>query len=156
MYTQKLHLPLAALLICILALTGCKDSGSGSNKNNAYNGLAVRVVNTGSGDLELSQDSDASTGFCYQEDGCPTSGGGSFHTVFEGQDTIMDSSDPDGQAVGVQVGFHVDAGSGYFEIVEGKAYRDDAGFLEFEAADVVYTSDEFSAETVSFPKIRPV
>lgn len=75
----------------------------------------------------------------------------SFSTVFEGQESVIDYSTEEGTVVGVNVAFHVDAGSGYFEIVAGNSFRDDDGFLEFESGEVLYTSEEFSeGETVSY------
>lgn len=138
---------IAALSIMALTFLGCSGNGSGSEGSSSPNSLAVRAVNTGSGDLELSQEGEASTVFCYEEDGCETPGGFSFNTVSEGQESLVDYSHPDGKAVGVKVNIKVDAGSGYLEIVTGETYRDDSDFLEFDTEKVVHTTDEFSAET---------
>lgn len=132
------------LFLSITLFTGCKDSSSGNKNENNLNGLGIRVVNTGDVDLELSMDSDADTDFCYEETGCEDTGGHGFYLIYPDNESVVSHSTPDGQAVGIQIGFHVDAGSGYFEVVTGNAYRDDADFLEFDSDKVMYTSDEFT------------
>ncbi|NGP87612.1 hypothetical protein [Fodinibius halophilus] len=135
-------------LLCVvfgmLLITGCKDSGTDAgNEGELMESLGVRVVNTGSGDLEVKTDGEASIDFCYENSGCEELSGGSFHTIFEGQSSEIDYSSPDKKAVGVKVSFHVTKGSGKTEIVEGRTYRDDAGFLEFEEGEVLHTASSF-------------
>lgn len=141
---------LSALIVISLIITlGCKDNSS--NSKSSSNGLAVKAINTGTDDLEISQDAEASIDFCYESEGCIELSGQSFSWVYEGEESLIDYSDDEGKAVGIKVDFHVDNGSGYFEIVEGEAYRDDAGFLEFEEGKTLYTSDEFTeGNTVSY------
>lgn len=133
------------LLPLMMLFTGCKDNTSGSEDESATNGLAVRAVNTGDVDLEISMDGNAKTDFCYESSGCEDTGGQSFHVIYPDNESLIDYSTPEGgKAVGIKISFSVDQGSGYFEVVTGEAYRDDAGFLEFESDAVVYTSDPFS------------
>jgi hypothetical protein len=110
----------------------------------ALAGMAVRAVNTGSGDLEIEMDDEAATTFCYEGEICEEMGGGSLHMVFEGKFSNIDQSLPDQKVVGVKASFHVTKGSGKAEIISGRAYRDDAGFLEFEDGSVLYTSGSFT------------
>lgn len=140
--------------LSLILLAGCKDSstGAGENEQATGDGLAVRAVNTGSEDLELETDSEANIDFCYEGDGCADTGGQSFHLVYAGESSLVDYSVPDKKAVGVTVGINITKGTGYFEVISGRPYRDDAGFLEFEeGGEVLYTSDTFSAgETARF------
>lgn len=145
----------AFLIFALLITVGCKDSSTNSGNDDSElkqpnNGLAIKAVNTGTGDLEISTDGDAAIAFCYESDGCEdiTGGGGSFHWITEGDASLIDYSSVDGKAVGANIAFHVDAGSGYFEVVSGYTYKDDAGFLEFEEDKVLYTSDGFTEGTI--------
>lgn len=133
---------LAIILIPFLLITGCSDSGTDSGSDT--DGLAVRAVNTGSGDLEIESDSEAGTAFCYDDEGCESLGGFSFHTIYEDNESLIFMSQVDKQAVGVKVGFRVTAGQGRVEVINGSAYSDDAGFREFDEGDVIHTSDTFS------------
>jgi hypothetical protein len=62
-------LTLSLFIITISIGTGCKDNSYGSDAN-AGNSLAIKVVNTGAKDLEVSTDGDASNAFCYSDSDC--------------------------------------------------------------------------------------
>ncbi|MTI88238.1 MAG: hypothetical protein FH748_09745 [Balneolaceae bacterium] len=149
---MKLYFPILLFAVLFMAI-GCNDSSTDTDDSTneiTGNALAIRAVNTGSGNLEISQDSEATTIFCYKSTSCGEAqgGGGSFHTIFEDSESLIDYSEDERQAKGVKIAFHVDEGSGYFEVISGRSYRDDAGFLEFEEGDVLYTSEAFSAGDV--------
>ncbi|MFP8487974.1 hypothetical protein ACKGJO_02655 [Gracilimonas sp. Q87] len=144
----------AFLMFALFITVGCKDSSTTSANDElgldeSDNGLAIRAVNTGTEDLEISTDGDTGIVFCYKSDGCKdvTSGGGSHHWITKDGESLISTSNDEGIAVGVLISFQVEAGSGYYEVVSGKAYRDDAGFLEFEPNKVLFTSDEFTKGT---------
>lgn len=134
-------------VVGVFLIFGCKDNATEATEtlkaNEEFAGMAVRAVNTGSGDLEIEMDNEAATTFCYEGESCGEMGGGSFHMVFEGKSSNIDQSLPDKKVVGVKASFHVTKGNGKAKIISGRAYRDDAGFLEFEEGDVLYTSDSF-------------
>jgi hypothetical protein len=141
-------------VLAIVLISGCQNSTTDSNDSGGDGemiGLAVRAVNTGTGDLELETDSNANIQFCYEEEGCVNITGGSFHTIFEGEDANIDFSTPDKHAVGVKVSFRVTNGSGKAEVISGRPYRDNSGFLEFEDGEVLHTSSSFSkGDVVTF------
>jgi hypothetical protein len=143
------------LMFALFMTVGCKDSSTNFDNDEQGldqpdNGLAIRAVNTGTKDLEISTDGDASIAYCYESDGCEeiSGGGGSFHWITEGDKSLISTSIDTSTAVGVLISFHVEAGSGFFEVVSGRAYRDQAGFLEFDPNEVLFTSDEFTEGTV--------
>lgn len=71
--------------------------------------------------------------------------------IYPAKASIITESSPGKHAVGVEVGFTVTAGEGRAEVVRGRSYRDDGGFREFEAGEVIHTSGTFSAgEVVAF------
>lgn len=140
-------------IFTILLFSGCKDSATDTAiaEGDELTGMAVRVVNTGSGDLEIETDGDANIDFCYEGEGCADVSGQSFHIIYEGSSSNIDYSLPDKSSVGVKVSFRVTKGSGKAEIISGRAYRDDAGFLEFEDGDLLHTSDSFEeGDVVTF------
>jgi hypothetical protein len=147
MHKCKLILLLAALTP--LFILSCSDDSTSSGDGEGES-LAVRIVNTGSGDLDIQSGGEHSTYFCYNGEDC--SGGSSccsFATIFQGQSDLFEISNPDKKAVGVEVGFQVDSGQGRFEIIRGTAYYDD-GWLEFDAVELLYSSDEFTSGSVSY------
>ncbi|SMO35779.1 hypothetical protein [Fodinibius sediminis] len=133
------------LFFSFTTLTGCSDNSTGSDGGSSNKSLGVRLVNTGSEDLEVETGSDNKITFCYDKEGCTELGGGGFATVFPDQEMVFNESDPDKFAIGVKVGVKITAGKGKIEIVRGESYRDDAGFLEFTPSEVVHTSDTYTA-----------
>lgn len=126
--------------------------GTGATESDkTSNGLAIRAVNTGSEDFEISyggmsegEDATGST-YCYSESGCEDLSGGDISIIYPENEGIINESNPeDGKAVGVKISLHVDAGTGYFEVVRGESYRDDAGFREFNPEEVVSKTDTYS------------
>lgn len=149
-------LRLSLILLFVMAFgVSCSDSGTDSSDVTAEaNGLGIRAVNTGSDDFEVSyggNQSENANGFsyCYSGTGCEETGGGGISIIYPEHDSIINESNPeDGKAVGVKVSIHIDAGTGYFEVVSGESYRDDAGFREFDPKEVVSTTDEYTEGTV--------
>ena len=132
-----------------LFLSGCSSDDSTAPDVDT-DGLAVFFVNAGDEDFDVQTDGANQMNFCYEGEGCESSSGGGFATVFEGQRLKYDFSDSDKKAVGVIVGFEVTGGTGYVEVVSGESYMDN-GWPEFNEAEVVYTSDTFEAgDTASF------
>jgi hypothetical protein len=134
-------------------LLSCSDDSTSSDEGEGTS-LAVRIVNTGSGDLDIQSGGEDSTYFCYAGEEC--SGGSSccsFATIFQGQSDLFNISNPERDAVGAEVGFRVESGQGRFEIVLGTAYYDD-GWLEFEESEILYTSEEFTSGSVSYSYTR--
>ena len=144
------------IILCIttfgLILSGCSSDDNGSSTAPGVNadGLAVFIVNAGDEDFDVQTGGDNQINFCYEGEGCESSSGAGFATVFENQRMDLQYSDSDKRAVGVIVGFEVTGGTGYVEIVRGESYTED-GWPEFNEVEVVYTSDTFSeGDTVSF------
>lgn len=135
--------------ILVVALLAVAVVGCGDDEDE--NGLAVRLVNTGSGDLDVQYGNGGPTiSFCYADGGCEEISGGTFVSVVEGASMVIDQSEADREAVGVIVGFEVTEGSGTAEIVSGRAYMDD-GWPEFDVGSVLETTEEFSAgDTFSY------
>lgn len=132
---------LTITLFSILLIAGCSDSST--DADTGADGLGLRAVNTGNGDLEIEMDGEIDTVFCY-DDGCTAVSGFSFYTIYEGKSSITSTSQVDKRAVGVKVGFRVTKGQGKMEVVRGESYRDEGGFKEFEPGNVIHTSDTFS------------
>lgn len=143
----KAMLSLAILFFAVLFAVSCSDSSTGPENNSGL--LAIRAINTGSVDFEVSYGMSTSKNedgftYCYSNEGCkPTSGGGAY-TIFEGQPSVVDYSYPEqGAAVGIKVSLFVESGTGHFEVVRGKL--DGEGVLaEFIVTDVVFTSDTYN------------
>lgn len=131
-----------------LVMAGCSDDDDSAGAD--ADGLAVFVVNTGSGDLDIEMEGSVQVNFCYDGEGCTTSSGSSFVTIFEGGRWDIDISNTSKKAVGVQVQFEVTGGQGYAEVVRGDSYMDD-GWHEFDEVNVIFTSNGFSeGDVVSF------
>ncbi|MCW9706901.1 hypothetical protein [Fodinibius salsisoli] len=143
------------LAIILFSFPACSDSGTGSETGSTNKALGIRLINTGSEDLEVESRGDVYTVFCYKSEGCETFEGGglSAHTIFpDNPEAIINysSTDDSKTANGVKVAFKVISGEGKAEIVQGRAYVED-GWPEFEASKVVHTSNAFSTgETVRF------
>lgn len=149
--------PIVLIMFFMIYGISCSDSGTSVTQEAELNGIGIRAVNTGSEDFEISygaHESEGTIGFsyCYSSSGCENleGDGGGYILIYPDKGNIVDESDPDdGQAVGVKVNVHIDAGTGYFEVVRGESYRDDDGFREFNPVEVVFTSNEFSAGSVT-------
>lgn len=148
---NKLYI-ITTITVIGMILSGCSsdDNGGSTAPDVNTDGLAVFFVNAGDEDFDVQTDGPNQINFCYEGEGCESSSGGGFATVFEGQRLKYDFSDSDKRAVGVIVGFEVTGGTGYVEIVSGESFMDD-GWPEFSEVDVVYTSETFEAgDTASF------
>lgn len=146
---MKLHHLIPFALIILIGITGCGDDNGSTGPDINVNGLAVVLERTGVEDLEISEGSVAdadiqTTRFCYAEEGCEDGGGGSNQSWSGPSRLTMEQSDPEKEAVGVIVEFEVNGGEGFVEIIEGEAYENENGFLEFEEENIVETSDTFS------------
>lgn len=143
--TNQLFIILFALLF---AFTACDDDDTPSAAaGEDLNGLAVVLERTSDEDVEVSfgsfADEDVSIRFCYEGDGCEDASGGGTMSWGGPSSIMIEQSDPDKIAVGVIVGFQVESGEGYAEVVAGESYEDD-GRPQFDEVDVVETSDPFS------------
>jgi hypothetical protein len=138
------------IVILLIGISGCGDSNSTSSEPaTELNGLAVVLERTSDEDVEVSQGSfaDADIGtvrFCYEDEGCEESSGGSTESWGGPARYIMESSDPGKQAVGVIVEFEVDTGEGFAEVMKGESYEDEDGFSHFDGEEAVKTSEPFS------------
>jgi hypothetical protein len=115
-------------------------------------GLAVRIVNTGSGELGIQTWTGTTVNFCYEDLGCTNISGGGWHQLGEGGQTLLRTSQPDTVAVGVRVGFFVTEGEGRAEVLRGEPYLSGGGgWLDFNEGPVVFTSPPFAeGDTVRF------
>ena len=146
---------LAILCTLVLALAACgddDDNGGSSSSNNSTengggsasedaNGLGVVAENTGSGDFDVNGAGDVT--FCYADSGCESFSGDSFNTVFEGQQMEIEHSEADREAVGLEMTFDIDEGTGVLHVVDGRSYEDD-GWPEFDIGDILQTSEELN------------
>lgn len=135
---------LIAVLLTLLFI-GCKKSSTGTDSSSPS--LAIRFVNTGSGDFSISGDPDGYYDFCYEAKSCSPSGSGGFgSTTWEGQKDIFVQSETDEKAVGVIMDFYVTKGSGKVEILRGTSHGED--FFDenygFDVEKVVDTEGPFS------------
>lgn len=155
MRKSKSIYPLVILFLIGTFAVSCSkddDNASADNSGSTLKSLAIRAVSTGSGDFEISNGMSTSpdaqgVDYCYKKKGCIHLMGSGAFTVFSDMSGIIDHSSPDeeGRVIGVKVSLHIDAGSGYFEVVRGKSYRSNGGFSEFDAGDeVVFKSETFS------------
>jgi hypothetical protein len=64
--------------------------------------------------------------------------------IYPENESMIHYFNVESKAVGVNISYKIEQGTGYFIVVEGQTYRDDAYYLEFESGSTIYTSDSFS------------
>jgi hypothetical protein len=117
---RALFMRLPILLLALLLTSGC-DSGDPDPVAGADQ-LAVRVTNTGSGNLDILH----AVNFCYEGGECPAppsadlGSGGSAAIVFPGNSMVLWVSDAGQRASGAGVRIEVEAGTGRVDILEGR------------------------------------
>ncbi|MDZ7716264.1 MAG: hypothetical protein U5J95_08650 [Balneolaceae bacterium] len=146
---KLLGIKLYYFVILATLLLGCKNSSTGSSDSSDSQNpsLAIRLVNTGSGDFSISGDPDGYYIFCYEKDGCSDEVQGGFASwANEGQKSIFDQSITGKNTTGVEILFYVTEGTGKIEILRGTSsgenlFDDDYGF---DIDKVVDTQGPFS------------
>ncbi len=133
---------LIALVAALLFIVACGDDDDNGDVSDE-NGVAVQLLNTGSGALDVEETLDEGIVFCYEGEGCVTHSTGATHIIDEGESQIIAQSDPAREAVGVEVNFNVYSGSGEAEVLSG-ASREVDGVEEFETSSTMETSDPFT------------
>jgi hypothetical protein len=149
MKNQTSFLYYAIFAIALFAF-GCGDDNGSTSTDLSSPALALNAINTGTGDLDIEMRDEMGAHFCYEETGCEMETGTTFHSIFEDQSREIHHSDPSRTAVGVIVEFEVVGGEGIIKVLTGVA-EENGFFINFEAEDVIYTSQPFQeGDVVSF------
>ena len=143
-------------ILTLFALFACSDDTT-TGPDSSSNGLAIFLERTAGEQGEVTQGRFAETEqevgtvrFCYAGEGCEEGDSGS-RSGWGSERRMLDQSDPDKEAVGIIVEFHVEEGEGFAEIIRGDSYENEDGFRQFNEEDVVLTSDPFTeGDIVSF------
>lgn len=65
------------VIVPAFIVAACSDSGTDAGSPDDNISLGIRIVNTGTEDLELETNADADINFCYESEGCDDLSGGS-------------------------------------------------------------------------------
>lgn len=153
---MNIYLRYFTLILTLFTLAACSDDTS-TGPDSSSNGLAIFLERTAGEEAEVTQGRFAETEtdvgtvrFCYAGEGCEEGDSGS-RLSWGTERTMLDQSEPGKEAVGVIIEFYVEKGAGFAEVIRGESYQGESGFRQFDATELVRTSEPFSeGDIVSF------